>query len=99
MYDEDQVERGSHFVFPTMLPDQDRREAVKAALNELGVQSTFYPALHRLSYYADRGDDAGLPNASAIADRQLCLPLHAGLDAARVDSVVERVAEAVRRTG
>ncbi len=99
MYDDDQVERGSHFVFPTMLADQGKREALKAELNELGVQTTFYPALHRLTRYADRGEDSGLPVASTIADRQLCLPLHAGLDEARVDSVVERVAEAARRVG
>jgi dTDP-4-amino-4,6-dideoxygalactose transaminase len=94
MYDEDAVDRGSHFAFPVLLENSEVRDAAKRELNELGVQTTVYPALHRLSRYAELGSDEELPLAAAIADRQLCLPIHALLDQGRVDSVVERVARA-----
>jgi dTDP-4-amino-4,6-dideoxygalactose transaminase len=95
MFDEDQVARGSHFAFPILLADQSVRDGVKEKLNGLGVQTTWYPALHRLSFYADLGDDSDLHVASSIADRQLCLPIHALLSDEQADSVVERVAEAL----
>lgn len=93
MYDEDQVTLGSHFAFPVLLADATARDELKRKLDARGVQTTVYPGLHRLSLYADLATDADLPLASAIADRHLCLPIHASLDEQRVDSVVERLAE------
>jgi dTDP-4-amino-4,6-dideoxygalactose transaminase len=96
MYDEEAVALGSHFAFPVLAADVKARDLLKVDLSEAGVQTTTYPALYRLSYYADRGDDADLPVAAEVADRHLCLPIFATLSDERVDSVVERLVAALR---
>ena len=77
MFDEDQVQRSSHFAFPILLESQIVRDSLKDALNERGVQTTWYPALHRLTFYKSIASDRDLPVAADIADRHLCLPIHA----------------------
>ncbi|CAN5643744.1 DegT/DnrJ/EryC1/StrS aminotransferase family protein [soil metagenome] len=93
MYDDAAVNGGSHFAFPVLLADAETRDRVRAGLRDRGVEVTRYPALHRLTAYADIASDADLPNAAEIADRHLCLPIHGSLDDSRVDSVVERLLE------
>ena len=50
-FDDEQVERSSHFAFPVLARDGETRDRVRSQLRERGVQTTFYPALHTLSEY------------------------------------------------
>ncbi len=47
-FDEQAVERSSHFAFPVLLGDRARRDRFRAALKDAGIQTTWYPALHSL---------------------------------------------------
>ncbi len=96
-FDDEQVERSSHFAFPVLVRDGETRNRVRSELRERGVQTTFYPALHTLSEYRDRGDDAGLPIAAAIGERHLALPIHNLLGAGQVELVAGELAAAVDR--
>lgn len=99
LYDDDLVERGTHFAFPILVEDAEERDRVRLWLRDAGVQTTVYPALHRLTEYSRLGGAADLPNATEIADRHLALPVHARLDEAQIDLVVERVAASLSPAG
>jgi dTDP-4-amino-4,6-dideoxygalactose transaminase len=78
-YDDDEVDRGSHFAFPVLLEGREVRDRVRLALRDSGIQSTAYPALHGLTLYEDcRGADR-LANAEALAGRHVALPIFASL--------------------
>ncbi len=91
LYDEDAVERGTHFAFPILLADREARDRTRAGLREDGIQTSAYPALHMLSEYAASAPASGLPIATAIAERHLVLPVYASLDDAALELVVERL--------
>jgi len=98
LFDDEATERGSHFAFALLAPDRERRDAIRAALQERGVQTTWYPAIHRLGEYSALGTDAELPQASEIADRHFTLPLFAGLEEERIELVCTE-ARAVAASG
>jgi dTDP-4-amino-4,6-dideoxygalactose transaminase len=73
----------------------DRRDALRAALADRGIQSAVhYPVpLHRQPIFADVGSGPGaFPNAEAAADEVLCLPVSPELPA----DAPERVAACIR---
>jgi dTDP-4-amino-4,6-dideoxygalactose transaminase len=96
LFDDEQVERSSHFAFPILLESREERDRVRVKLRDAAVQSTSYPALHMLSEYQGSGDAARLSNATEIAERHLGLPIHAVLDSEQIDFVVERLSDAVK---
>lgn len=98
-YTDREVGLSSHFVFPVLVPDLIRREEVRAKLLAAGVQTTRYPAIHRLTRYADSATDQDLPRAADIADRHLGLPVHALLTDQQIDLVVGALGEALEETG
>ena len=76
----------SHHLAVIVLPESCPRDAFRAALKERGIQtSVHYPPIHRFSHY--RSPAVVLPNAEAIADHVLTLPLHPRLSEADVDEV------------
>jgi dTDP-4-amino-4,6-dideoxygalactose transaminase len=99
LYDEDLVERGTHFAFPILLADREARDRTRASLREDGIQTSAYPALHMLTEYESAAPAAGLPVATEIAERHLVLPLYASLDEASLDLVVERLRAALPVAG
>ncbi|HUN77938.1 MAG TPA: DegT/DnrJ/EryC1/StrS family aminotransferase [Solirubrobacteraceae bacterium] len=98
-WDERAVRRGSHFAFPVLLADRDRRDRFRAQLGEQGIQTTWYPALHSFSEYRDRVPAGALPRAREAAERHVALPLSATMHEGAVDVVVEIVRDAVSREG
>jgi dTDP-4-amino-4,6-dideoxygalactose transaminase len=72
--DED-VERSSHFAFPVLLADRERRDAFREALRERGVQTTWYPPLSRLSTFQARSPGLALAQADDAAYRHCALPM------------------------
>jgi dTDP-4-amino-4,6-dideoxygalactose transaminase len=91
-FDDEDVIRSSHFVFPIMLADRTARDELRVGLRDAGIQSTVYPALHQLGEYAALGSDESLPDATATAARQLILPMNSLLDEAKVELVTDQVA-------
>ena len=59
------------------------------------MQTTWYPALHRFTDYADLRPADGCPNVEAAAERHCALPMSAHLSSEEVDIVVESVEEAL----
>jgi dTDP-4-amino-4,6-dideoxygalactose transaminase len=90
-FDEQAVERSSHFAFPVLLKDRQARDHLREQLTGTGIQTTWYPALHTFTEYQRYAPAEGLPRASETADRHCALPLSSTMDEAAVDTVVEAV--------
>ncbi len=99
LWDEQAVARSSHFAFPVLFQDRERRDRVRTELAANGVQTTWYPALHTFTDYRDQVPPGELARATAAADRHCALPLSATMDAAAVDLVVDAVRAALARVG
>jgi dTDP-4-amino-4,6-dideoxygalactose transaminase len=94
-FDDHAVERASHFAFPVLLPDRERRDRLREELRAAGVQTTWYPALHTFTDYRSYAPADGLPVASEVAGRHCALPLSAQMSTADVETVAATVAVAV----
>jgi dTDP-4-amino-4,6-dideoxygalactose transaminase len=93
-FDDHAVERGSHFAFPVLVDPACRGE-IRERMKEAGVQTTAYPAIHHLSEYR-QGPDRSLPNAEAVADGHVCLPLSPSLTDSELGLVVESLEAALK---
>jgi len=94
-FDEQAVERSSHFAFPVLLGDRQTRDRFRHDLKTRGIQTTWYPALHTFTEYRRFAPPAGLPQALEAADRHCALPLSSTMDETEVDTVVETVRAAL----
>jgi dTDP-4-amino-4,6-dideoxygalactose transaminase len=94
-FDDEDVERGSHFAFVVLLRDREARDRLRATLSDEGVQTTWYPALHTFSEYSARTPAGGLPAAAEAADRHCALPLSPTMSVGDVDLVVDVVRAAL----
>jgi len=93
-FDEQAVARSSHFAFPVLLADRAARDRFRGELNAIGIQTTWYPALHTFSGYRQFASD-DLPCASEVSERHCALPLSSTMDVADVDTVVASVRNAL----
>jgi dTDP-4-amino-4,6-dideoxygalactose transaminase len=91
------VAESGHFAFPVLLADRSERDRVRAALAAEGVQTTCYPALHRLAAWP--APRPSLPRVEEAADRHVCLPMMADKDPASLDHVVDAVRRAAPASG
>ncbi|MFZ5693682.1 MAG: DegT/DnrJ/EryC1/StrS family aminotransferase [Pseudomonadota bacterium] len=76
-----------------------RREAVARALQAEGIPTAIYYAkpLHKQTAYRDFPvAEAGLPVSERLADQVISLPMHAYLDEATQDRIVDAVRRALR---
>ncbi|HXD53893.1 MAG TPA: DegT/DnrJ/EryC1/StrS family aminotransferase [Solirubrobacteraceae bacterium] len=94
-FDETAVERSSHFAFPILLADRERRDRFRDDLKAAGVQTTWYPALHTFTDYRSYVPADGLPGATEVAARHCALPLSSSMRIDDVDLVVTAVRKAV----
>ncbi|HET8672437.1 MAG TPA: DegT/DnrJ/EryC1/StrS family aminotransferase [Thermoleophilaceae bacterium] len=91
VWDDDAVEAGAHFAFPVLLPDEAARDRFRERLQARGVQTTWYPAIHRFSDYREVFGDQSLPNVEAAAERHCALPMGSGFSSEQVEIVIESV--------
>jgi dTDP-4-amino-4,6-dideoxygalactose transaminase len=96
-FDEQAVERSSHFAFPVLLADRDARDHFRDELKAHGIQTTWYPALHTFTEYQSSAPADGLPAATEVADRHCALPLSSTMDEADIEIVVDAVHSALIR--
>ncbi len=95
-WSDEQVERSSHFAFPVLVDRGRSRDEFRVALREHGVQTTWYPALHRFTDYRALVGELSLPRVEDAAERHCALPLSASLTPAELDLVVDAVDAALR---
>ncbi len=84
--------------YTVKLRSPEERAAVQASMNAAGVPTAvYYPRpLHRQSVYRDFPvDPAGLPMAESLSARVLSLPMHAYLDEAMQDRIIDAFDTAV----
>jgi len=88
-FDEEAVERSSHFAFPVLVRDRDTRDRLREDLKARGIQTTWYPALHSFTEYRRFAPRDGAPRAVEAADRHCALPLSSSMDEELVEVVVQ----------
>jgi dTDP-4-amino-4,6-dideoxygalactose transaminase len=98
-FDEQAVERSSHFAFPVLLADRQGRDRFRDELKANGIQTTWYPALHAFTEYRQFAPADGLPQTTEVADRHCALPLSSTMDEAAVEIVVDVVKDVLSRLG
>jgi dTDP-4-amino-4,6-dideoxygalactose transaminase len=94
-FDDLAVERSSHFAFPVLVADRERRDRFRDQLKEAGIQTTWYPALHTFTDYGSYAPADGLPAATEAAGRHCALPLSSSTTAEEVEIVVGAVRTAL----
>ena len=80
-----------------LVPDSERRETVRAALRDAGIQTSLhYPPAHLFDQYRTASGYApgDLPVCEEAASRLLTLPLYATMTVEEVDEVCELVLQA-----
>jgi dTDP-4-amino-4,6-dideoxygalactose transaminase len=82
------VAASAHFAFPVLAQDGRARDRARATLAAAGVQTTQYPALHRLTDWRATYGPSRHPHAEAFADRHLCLPIFPSLTPEAAQGVV-----------
>ena len=79
----------SHHLAVVLLPEGADRDAVRAALDEQGIQtSVHYPPIHAFTAYRERSQRP-LPRTDSVAGRILTLPLYGGMSDEQVGAVVD----------
>ena len=90
MFDDEAVEPASHFAFPVLAADRTARDRARDGLSERGIQTTWYPAVHRFSGYES---GVALAHTEEFAERHFCLPLSPTLEDGDLDDIAAAVAE------
>lgn len=88
----------ANYIFPILLPEE-RRDAVKRALNERGIQTSHhYTPPYLFTFFREKfGTNYGIaPNAEEFARRELTLPLYPGLKEEEVEEIVEVLKRALK---
>lgn len=94
-WNDEDVGRASHFAFPLLVRDRDRRDALREALAAVGIQTTYYPAVHRFTDYASAHPQGTLPRTEETAARHVCLPLSPTMSDADVDAISAELGRAL----
>ena len=96
-YAPERVEQSSCYLMGVLVDDAGLRSAVRGRLmEEHGVQTTVYPAVHRLQAYRDAyGEPPALPKTERVADSLFSIPLFPHLTDAQQDHVAAAVRESV----
>jgi dTDP-4-amino-4,6-dideoxygalactose transaminase len=82
-------EGSAHHLAVVVLPEGVVRDQVRAALEELGIQtSVHYPPIHTFTAYRSRSRRP-LPRTEKVAPRLLTLPLYGSMSDEQVDAVID----------
>jgi dTDP-4-amino-4,6-dideoxygalactose transaminase len=79
-----------------LLDRPESRYDLRVALREEhGIQTTVFPAIHRLTAYRELVGEVSLPAAERAADAHMVLPLYPHMTAADQERVVESLRAAL----
>ena len=87
----------SNYIFPVVLEGADaaRRDAVREAMHERGIQTSIhYPAVHRFSIFERYRQP--LPKTERVSDTLVTLPMHGRLSADDISRVAATLRELTR---
>jgi dTDP-4-amino-4,6-dideoxygalactose transaminase len=94
---DEQIDESSAYSMSVMLEEPGRRDEVRLALKDRGVQTTtMYTGIHEFSAYRERYPDVSLPQTELASATQFNLPLFPHMTDDQVDQVVEAVRGVVR---
>ena len=94
-YSDEDVDRSSCYVMPTLLDASIDRREFRQALSARGIQtSILYPAIHEFTEYRRRYPDVSLPRTEDAARTQVTLPLFPHMTEEQLDRVSEAVSAA-----
>lgn len=88
----------SNYIFPVILREEleRSREEVRDEMHKRGIQtSVHYPAIHRFSIYQRFVSTSDLSITEYITDREITLPMYAGLTKDKVSEVVDTLISAI----
>ncbi len=96
--DDSTARRDNHAYFPILVDPArygESRDALYERLKGAGIYSRryFYPLLSNLPLYADLpgADPQSLPEANAVAEAVLCLPIYPALEPTEQDRVIDMI--------
>ena len=91
------VDDSSCYLMGLLVEDPGTRSELRRRLREdHGVQTTVYPAVHRLSVYREaHGEVPSLPRTERVADSLFSIPLFPHMDEETQETVVAALCEAV----
>jgi dTDP-4-amino-4,6-dideoxygalactose transaminase len=91
---DDQVEHSSAYSMSVMLEEPGRKDEVRTALGERGVQTTtMYTGVHEFSAYRERFPGVSLPRTELASQTQFNLPLFPHLTEEELERVAETLEE------
>ncbi len=93
-YSDEQVDRSSCYLMGVRVDPAIRRDFRARLIERHGVQTTIYPATHRLSAYVEAFGEVSLPQTEAVCASLASIPLFPHLS----DSEQDRVIAAVKQT-
>ncbi len=89
---EGDVDGSSCYIMPLMLRDPERREPLRRALREQGIQtSILYPAIHEFSEYRRRFPGLSLPRTELAARCEVTIPLYPHMTGTDQDRVIAAI--------
>jgi dTDP-4-amino-4,6-dideoxygalactose transaminase len=92
-YGDFDLERSSGYLMVVLLDDPGARRGLRMALRERhGVQTTIFPAVHRLTAYHEPDRIPALPRTETAADAHVVLPLYPQMTAEDQDRVCRALA-------
>jgi len=88
--------KGSH-VYHQYTIMSDKRDAIHQALTDRGIASAvYYPVpLHRQEVFAEDYKDISLPNAEAVSEKVVSLPMFPELRREQIEQIMETVLSAI----
>ncbi len=88
----------AYHIMPVLLPKSVQRQSIIEELRDAGIQTTIhYPPVHRFSLYQEKIGQVKLPRTEEFADRELTLPLHAGMEEDHVVGVARALGKAIQQ--
>lgn len=91
LWDDAAVAAASHFAFPVLATDLETRDRHRDQLKDAGIQTTWYPAVHRFTEYREREGWEPLPASEEVAERHYCLPMSPTLQDSDLDAITQEV--------
>ena len=95
IYADDEVDRSSCYLMGVQVDPAHRQAFRNHLLDDHGVQTTVYPAVHELKSYVATFGEVSLPKTERVASSLCSIPLFPHMTEAQQDQVVAAVNDAV----
>jgi dTDP-4-amino-4,6-dideoxygalactose transaminase len=84
----------SYHIFPILLKNRDKREQFMKFMCNKGIQTSIhYPPVHQFTSYRTSSSRCGLLRTEDIGQREVTLPLYAGIERQQLDYITTSIQE------